>query len=165
MAKDDVLLRTQRARRYYFWWWVLFWLFIPAAVALAITQPARDHPLLWCVLAVFIVPLLIAIIKRASLSACVHRDRVVIVRGILSKATKEIFIGDIRSIDVQQTLLQRILNLGDITITTVGRAETPNQIDGLPNPMAVKDLIIKLRKEAKEAGPAREEKEAQGEKA
>jgi hypothetical protein len=66
-------------------------------------------------------------------------------RGLIHNDFEEIFIADIRTIDVRQSLRQRIARIGDLAITTAGRAGRTNVIAGLPDPRGIKDLIISLR--------------------
>ncbi len=105
-------------------WWNFFWHFV------------------FCWL---IIPLIIAIWKHAALIIRVYEDRVVIETGVLSKHVKEIFITDIRTIDIKQTFIQRVVNIGDIMLATAGTSSYEIIACGLPNPMDIKKMIITQR--------------------
>ena len=115
---DEALLEVRPS------WWNFFWHFVFA----------------W-----LIVPLVIAIWKRHALVLRVYPDRVKLERGVLSKEYRELFIGDIRSVDVDQGLLGRLLGMGDLTISTAATVDAAEIMNGLPNPLRIKDLIIAQR--------------------
>ena len=62
------------------------------------------------------------------------------------------FIRDIRSVDIDQSFLNRIFNIGDLTISTAASADATNFIAGVPNPQQVRDLIIARRKSTERDG-------------
>jgi uncharacterized membrane protein YdbT with pleckstrin-like domain len=72
-------------------------------------------------------------------------EKAILERGVLSKEIKEIFIPDIRTIDVKQSLLQRIFRIGDIMIATAGTDGYEDVIYGLPDPKGIKALISSQR--------------------
>ena len=92
-----------------------------------------------------IIPLIVALWKRAGLVLRVTEEKVILERGVLSKEIKEIFIPDIRTIDVKQSLLQRIFRIGDIMIATAGTDGYEDVIYGLPDPKGIKALISSQR--------------------
>jgi uncharacterized membrane protein YdbT with pleckstrin-like domain len=121
MGNQKLLLETRPSWRYFFWHWVFFWLLIPVVVAV------------W---------------QRNALVLRVYQDRVVLEKGILSKHIKELFISDIRTIDTQQSLLQRIFGIGNIMIATSGTSGYEDVALGLPDPLSIKDLVLQQRQTA-----------------
>ncbi len=109
-------------------WWNFFWYFIFS----------------WLV-----VPLIIALWKRAGLFLRVYSDRVVLERGVLSKKITQVLISDIRSLDTRQGFMQRIFRVGDILIGTAGMASYEMEAKGLPDPQGIADLILQQRKQIK----------------
>jgi uncharacterized membrane protein YdbT with pleckstrin-like domain len=67
-------------------------------------------------------------------------DEIVWTHGLLSKQYVEIGLGSVRTVRVSQSLLQRILNAGDVIVFTSGDAPEL-VIRGLPNPDAVREHI------------------------
>ena len=110
-------------------WWNFFWHFVFA----------------W-----LIVPLVIALWKRHALVLRVYPDRIRIERGLLSKEYRELFIGDIRSIDVDQGLWGRIVGVGNLTISTAATVDAAEFMPGVPRPLRIKDLIIAQRQQTQE---------------
>ena|SRR5258706_218110 len=105
-------------------WWRYFWLLLFA----------------W-----LLIPLLIAWLKRSSTVLRIYRGRVTLRRGLISKCERELFMRDIRSIDIDQTLLGRMANIGDLTISTSATVDAAEHVEGVPNPQGIRDLIISQR--------------------
>jgi uncharacterized membrane protein YdbT with pleckstrin-like domain len=92
-----------------------------------------------------IVPLIIALIKRNSLVLRVYADRLNLEEGWLSKRIVDIYIADIRTIEVKQSLWQRMINIGLLQVDTAGSTGEELVIDGIPHPIAVRNRIQELR--------------------
>ena len=105
-------------------WWRYFWLLLFA----------------W-----LLVPWLIAWFRRSSVVLRVYRGRVMLERGIFSKCYRELFVRDIRSIDIDQSFLSRLVNIGDVTISTAASADATENVEGVPDPKQLRDLIISQR--------------------
>lgn len=96
-----------------------------------------------------IIPIIVVLWKRASLVLRVTEDKVLLEKGVLSKNNKDIFISDIRTIDVKQTLLQRMFGIGDVMIATAGTSGYEDVAFGVPDPKGIKDLISGQRSRGK----------------
>ncbi len=105
-------------------WWRFFW---------------------YLVFAWLIVPWIIAWSRRASVVLRIYPGRIVLERGLLSKSYRELIIRDIRSVEIDQSLLARMVGIGDLTISSAARVDADEEIEGIPNPKAVRDLILGQR--------------------
>ncbi|HEX7364478.1 MAG TPA: PH domain-containing protein [Dehalococcoidia bacterium] len=92
-----------------------------------------------------IVPLIIALWKRAGTVFYVYPERVVLERGVLSKHISQVLISDIRSIDTKYSFIERMVRVGDIWIGTAGMSGYEIVAEGMPNPKGVANLILKQR--------------------
>jgi hypothetical protein len=92
-----------------------------------------------------IVPPIVAYFRRASTVLRIFPERITLARGLLSKCYRDYNPRDIRSIDIDQGFLQRIVGIGDITISTAASAEGAEQIKSIPDPKGVRDLILAQR--------------------
>lgn len=119
MYKTQFLLKTHTSSWKYFWYWCLFWLILPPIFAL------------W---------------GKYKLSFYVCRDRIIVERGLLSKNIKVILLTDIRTINIKQSLLERILNIGEVMIATSATSKYETVISNIPNPGKIRNLIMKYRK-------------------
>ncbi len=95
-----------------------------------------------------LVPLLIAWFRRKSEVLRIYEDRVSIEKGLFTKSYQEYFIRDIRSIDVDQSFWGRMVGIGNLTISTAATVEADETLQGLPNPKAIRDLLIAKRQGA-----------------
>jgi membrane protein YdbS with pleckstrin-like domain len=93
-----------------------------------------------------IVPWLVAWWRRASVVLRVYPGRITIERGIISKSYREFMARDIRSIDIDQTLLARMVSIGDLTISTAATVDAAERVEGVPDPAAIRDMILAERK-------------------
>jgi hypothetical protein len=93
-----------------------------------------------------IIPPIVAWFKRASVVMRVFPERVTIERGIFSKCYQDYRPRDIRSIDIDQSFLDRMVGVGDITISTSATVDAAELIKGIPDPMGLRDLILAQQK-------------------
>ena len=117
----------------------------PADELLAEVRPSWWRYFWWLLFAWLLIPLIVAWVKRSSVVLRVYRGRVTLERGILSKCERELFMRDIRSIDIDQSLLGRMAGIGDITISTAASADAVEFVEGVPDPQRIRDLIVTQR--------------------
>lgn len=72
-------------------------------------------------------------------------DEIVWTHGLLNKEYTEIAQSSIRTVRVQQTLLQRIMGAGDVLVFTAGDAPEV-VIRGLPNPELIREYTSPARR-------------------
>jgi hypothetical protein len=92
-----------------------------------------------------IVPPIIAFFKRASTVLRIYPERITLERGIFSKCYQDYNPKDIRSIDVDQSFLARIVGIGNLTISTSATVEASEQLHSIPDPQGVRELILAQR--------------------
>jgi uncharacterized membrane protein YdbT with pleckstrin-like domain len=71
----------------------------------------------------------------------VTNDRTTLRRGILAKNVTEVWHQDVRNVQLDQTFLHRIFDVGKIGISSAGQAEIEITVNGMPDPDKVKELI------------------------
>lgn len=70
----------------------------------------------------------------------IHTNEVIWTHGLLSRTYTEINMASIRTVRIQQSLLQRILGAGDLVILTAG--DVPElSVRGLPRPHEIREHI------------------------
>jgi len=117
-AHDTLLAEVRPSWWNFFWYLCFFWL---------------------------IVPLIIAWARRKSVVLRIYPGRITLERGLLSKSYREFMARDIRSIEIDQGLLARMARIGDLTISTAATVDPDEEIGGIPDPKAVRDLILAQR--------------------
>lgn len=99
------------------------------------------------VLAILLIPLGIGVlillwwwISTKADKLTVKTDEIVWEHGLINKQYTELSMNALRSVRVTQSLLQRMLNAGDVAIYTAG--DDPELvIKGLPEPNRIRDHI------------------------
>lgn len=117
-AADELLAEVRPSCWNYFWHWFFFFLIVPPIVAAC---------------------------RRASTILRIYPNRITLERGLFSKCYQDYLPRDIRSIDIDQGFLARLVGIGDITISTAATAEASEKIEGIPDPKGIRELILKQR--------------------
>jgi len=95
------------------------------------------------VIGLFILIYVIIEIKCTSYELTTHR--IIVRRGWIAKLQNEIWIKDMRGVNLKQGIWQRIIGVGDIEIGTAASAGTEIIISGIANPAKVVQEINSLR--------------------
>lgn len=107
----------------------------------------RNHPfyfvlcLALCFFGIGIVMFIYWWIKKNSYKLTVSRYKTSIRTGVFSKKTSEVFHADVKNIQVEQSLIQRITNTGKIKISSAGQNDFEIEIQGMPRPYEIKGII------------------------
>lgn len=114
------------------------------AVPSALRSPALDEPTLKLIGLVIgclaLLRLLVWWIANLADRLEITQDEVIWSHGLLSKEYTEIGMSSVRTLRVSQSLLQRLLNAGDLIIYTAG--DLPELVvRGLPDPGRIRALI------------------------
>jgi uncharacterized membrane protein YdbT with pleckstrin-like domain len=84
--------------------------------------------------------LLIWYVRTKTDHLVINDEEIVWTHGLLNKGYTEINMSSVRTTRIRQTLMQRIMNAGDVEIYTAG--DNPELIvKGLPNPAEIRRLI------------------------
>jgi uncharacterized membrane protein YdbT with pleckstrin-like domain len=123
LAGERVLYKTRLH-------WVMF--ARPALLALAgaglavVLRPVQDPPWLWMIgAAVTLGGLLWGLVHYVEVMTsefAVTTSRLIFKVGLISRYTTELLLSKVESIGVQQGLVGRVLNYGDLTVTGTGGA-------------------------------------------
>ena len=92
-----------------------------------------------------IFPIFIAIWQRYALLLRVTNRQVILETGILDKDFREIFIADIRTVDVEQRFYQRLLGYGTIKFASAGTDRYELAAKGISRPHRVKNIVNSIR--------------------
>jgi uncharacterized membrane protein YdbT with pleckstrin-like domain len=92
-----------------------------------------------------ILPPIIAHFRRNSTILRIYPNRITLTRGFLSKCYRDYNPRDIRSLDIDQSFFQRLVGIGDLSMSTAATAEGAEEIKSIPDPMGVRELILAQR--------------------
>ncbi|MHC5028895.1 MAG: PH domain-containing protein [Planctomycetota bacterium] len=65
--------------------------------------------------------------------------------GIVTRHTTEVLHDHVRSVDIEQSFIQRLLGIGKIGISSAAQSDTEIQMTDIPDPYEVKALIDEYR--------------------
>lgn len=75
----------------------------------------------------------------------ITNSRTILRRGIISRFTTEVQHDDIRNIQVDQTMFERIVGVGDVAISSSGQDDLEVDVDGIPQPNRLAKMIRSLQ--------------------
>lgn len=101
---------------------------LPAVSLLVLLLPIRRH------------------IKRQAIKVTIDGDKLRYEAGLLSKTTRNIQLSKVQDVRVDQSIGQRMLGVGDISIETSGETSRLT-VDNIDDPQAVADEIIAASQE------------------
>ncbi len=112
----------------------------------------RNHPF-WFILClalcvaygVGLIPLIIWFVQTRGTKLTVTNEQTTLRRGILSKFTNDVFHENVRNILVRQTFFQRLMGVGYVGISSSGQEGIEIEINGIPDPDGVKQIIDDCR--------------------
>jgi membrane protein YdbS with pleckstrin-like domain len=142
LALDDVALSG-----YYSWWPQISGVSSRIASAGSIGSLSLSKLLLILGLFLTIVVilwLLVRFLRWASTVYAVTTNRVILQRGILGRSFDEIPIAQVRGVDVHQSVGQRILHYGSVTVSSeggTGRSIGNEAWHGIPKPFEFQRLV------------------------
>jgi uncharacterized membrane protein YdbT with pleckstrin-like domain len=79
--------------------------------------------------------------RRFSVALLVKPDEISLEQGLIGRHSVEIGTPNIRTIQVNQSVMQRILDVGNLLIGSSATKDYEISVSGLPKPYAVRDLI------------------------
>lgn len=81
--------------------------------------------------------------KRYSWKFTVEGERLFRHEGLIARNQQSIRLRDLRSVELDQSLLQRLFRVGDLAFYSAGSAEAEVRFTGIYDPVAVRDAIYR----------------------
>lgn len=86
--------------------------------------------------------LLLAIVRLATTEFAVTNRRIIAKYGFIRRHTLEILLGKVESVQVNQSVMERLLNIG--TVTTTGTGGTQERFRKIADPMLVRKKVNEI---------------------
>jgi len=99
----------------------------------------------FALIAAGVLMIIAGILARRTVSWNVTSDRIVEKRGLLASHRREMELADIRSIEVSQRALQRLLGLGSVTIASAASADFMIRMTDIANPNQIAEMVRQAR--------------------
>lgn len=90
-----------------------------------------------------VISILIAIVQWACTTLTIEGSYIVYAKGVLSRTVAKVPVQEIASIDLRQTLFQRILNTGDLVIDMRGASLLRMKL--LDDPIGIQNAVLAMR--------------------
>jgi len=94
-----------------------------------------------------VIVIMVALIRRGTTELVLTDRRIIAKRGFITRATVEMTLAKVESLHVNQGLLGRVLNYGDVTVVGTGSSLEP--LRGISGPLELRRRLGEI------AGPAR----------
>lgn len=94
----------------------------------------------------------IRVARRQTTEFVVTTDRLVYRTGMIAKRGKEIPLGRVNDISFNQSVFERMIGTGDLSIESAG-AQSRETFSDIPHPSRVQNEIYRLMEEARTPGP------------
>ena len=88
---------------------------------------------------------IVTIVRARAVSWNVTSDRLIERRGLVASRRREMELSDIRSVEVSQRVVQRMLGLGDVTIASAASSDYAIRLNDISNPQFAAETIRKAR--------------------
>ena len=96
-------------------------------------------------LLLFLIPMRKHLLTR-MVSLALDSDHLTFESGILSRARRTVDLSKVQDVTVRQSLGERILGMGDLTVETAGQSSAI-VMQGIDSPRSVADLILQRSKD------------------
>ena len=94
-----------------------------------------------------VIVIMVALIRRGTTELVLTDRRIIAKRGFITRTTVEMTLAKVESLHVNQGLLGRVLNYGDVTVVGTGSSLEP--LRGISGPLELRRRLGEI------AGPAR----------
>jgi len=131
------------------WWHFARGLMVVAAIFAAglyqITAPQANRQLGLLMVAMAAAIMGLVHLARRYTSWSLTSDRLIERRGLLSSRRREMELADVRSIEVNRSLMQRIMGLGNVGIASAASADFMIRMLDIPDPERVAEILRQAR--------------------
>jgi uncharacterized membrane protein YdbT with pleckstrin-like domain len=144
-AVREYSIATVRRSYWYYLGQIILGVILTAAGASLIYEGPQTAGTGLAVMVVGIVIWAIIPLEQRSVSWLITSDRLIEQRGILATSKREVELQDIRSIEVNRRILQRLTGLGDVAIASAASADYMIRMSDVYDPEGVAETVRKAR--------------------
>lgn len=132
---------------------------VACAIVAGVTRSTGDEVdsgLVTLVGLVLLVAVLVAgYVKRLFTTYTISNHRLHIRRGIIARSVQQTLINRVQNVNTRQSVLQRLLMIGDVTFDTAADFDFDLQFAGVASPSAVVEAVHRAQREADAPAPGR----------
>ena len=133
------------------WWQIGIMFLMPFVLILAILKghqyfsPENLRVVYVVCVAVFVYLMAVVIYRRYSWAYTMDGETIESREGIIARKVKSIRVRDLRNINVNQNLFQRIVGVGDVEFSSAGGSGIEVTFRGVDDPLQVKALAQRMQ--------------------
>lgn len=133
------------------WWQIAVVVLLPVVFVLALVwgeqyfSAPNLRVVLVAIVAVFAYLLAMIVYRRYSWRYFIDDETIESREGIIARKVRSIRVRDLRNINVNQTLMQRILRVGNVEFSSSAGSDVEVAFFGVSHPMQVKALVQRLQ--------------------
>lgn len=86
-------------------------------------------------------------IRTKGTELTVTNERASLRKGILSKFTNDVYLTDVRNVQIYQSFWQRVFGVGSVSISSAGNDGIEIEVKGIPSPDKIKEIIDTHRRD------------------
>src|SRR3990170_4562561 len=133
------------------WWQIGIMFLMPCVFILAYLKgnqyfsPENLRVVYVVIAAVFVYLLAVVIYRRYSWAYTINGEAIESREGLIARKVRSIRVRDLRNINVNQSLIQRILGVGDVEFSSAGGSGIEVTFRGVDKPLEIKALAQRLQ--------------------
>ena len=133
------------------WWQIGIMFLMPVVFILAYLKggryfsPENLRVVYVAIVAVFVYLAAVVIYRRYSWAYSIDNETIESREGLIARKVRSVRIRDLRNINVNQTLMQRILRVGSVEFSSSAGSDVEVAFFGVSHPMQVKALAQRLQ--------------------
>ncbi len=133
------------------WWQIGVMFLMPVVFILALLKghqyfsPENLRVVYVVIVAVFVYLIAVVIYRRYSWAYTIDGESIESREGLIARKVKSIRVQDLRNINVNQSLLQRIMGVGDVEFSSAGGSGIEVTFRGVDDPLKVKSLAQRMQ--------------------
>lgn len=133
------------------WWQIVILFSMPVVFILALWNgdqyfSAMNLRVVYVVIAaVFVYLIVVVIYRRFSWAYTIDSETIESREGLIARKVKSIRVQDLRNINVNQSLWQRIVGVGDVEFSSAGGSGIEVVFRGVNRPLEVKQLAQRMQ--------------------
>ncbi|NVZ11495.1 PH domain-containing protein [Allochromatium humboldtianum] len=98
--------------------------------------------------------LMIVVIRRYSMVYSLIDGRLICNKGLISRNESSIRLADVRAVHLQQGIIDRLMNTGDVSFSSAAQSDADIVFKGVDDPKNLRDRIQNLMSASRTSTPA-----------
>ena len=130
------------------WWQIGIMILMPFVLLLAYLKgfsPENLRVVYVVIVAVFVYLIAVVVYRRYSWAYTIDSETIESREGLIARKVKSIRVQDLRNINVNQSLWQRIMGVGDVEFSSAGGSGIEVAFRGVDKPLEVKAMAQRMQ--------------------